>query len=335
MSGQLAPGRQNQTVLVTGATGLVGNNVTRLLVAQGVPVRVLMRDPRAARPFEGLPVEVANGDVTDSATLHAAMKGVWGVVHAAGCVLLGWRNAELHDAVNHWGTQHVAEAARRVGARMVYVSTINTLGVGTRDQPADEELVAGPNVPCPYVVSKQAAERCVREQIELGLDASIVHPGLMFGPWDWKPSSGRMLIEVVKRFTPFAPAGGISVCDVRDVAQGIVAALSTAPAGRAFVLAGHNLTYLKLWQHFADIAGGSRPLCRSGPLMRILAGRVGDVWGRMTGSEPDVNSAAVKLSDQFHYFSSARAQRELGYQIRPLDESIGDAWRWFREYSFV
>ena len=90
---------------------------------------------------------------------------------------------------------------------MVYVSTINTLGVGLRDRLADEEWVAGPNVPCPYVLSKQAAERSVREQIERGLDASIVHPGLMFGPWDWKPSSGRMLIEVVQRFTP-AGAGG-------------------------------------------------------------------------------------------------------------------------------
>jgi dihydroflavonol-4-reductase len=294
-----------------------------------------MRNPREARPIEGLDVEIAAGDVTDAATLQAAMKGISGVVHAAGCVLMGWSHAELHESVNHLGTQHVAEAARRAGARMVYVSTINSLGVGLRDRLADEEWVAGPNVPCPYVVSKQAADRSVREQIELGLDACIVHPGLMFGPWDWKPSSGRMLIEVVQRFTPVSPAGGISVCDVRDVAHGIVTALAAAPTGRAFVLAGHNLTYLKLWQHFADIAGGSRPLCRSGPLMRLAAGRVGDLWGRITGHEPDVNSAAIKLSDPFHYFSSARAQRELGYQIRPLEESIRDAWQWFRDHGFV
>ena len=335
MSGNFPTLKHDQRVLVTGATGLVGNNVTRLLVAQGVPVRVLMRNPRDARPVEGLDVEIATGDVTDAATLLAAMKGVSGVVHAAGCVLMGWRNAELHESVNHLGTQHVAEAARRASVRMVYVSTINSLGVGLRDRLADEEWVAGPNVPCPYVVSKQAAERSVREQIELGLDACIVHPGLMFGPWDWKPSSGRMLIEVVQRFTPVVPAGGISVCDVRDVAQAIVTALATAPTGRAFVLAGHNLTYLKLWQHFADIAGGSRPLCRSGPLMRMAAGRLGDLWGRITGHEPDINSAAIKLSDPFHYFSSARAQRELGYQTRPLEDSIRDAWQWFREYGFV
>jgi len=325
-----------QRVLVTGATGLVGNNVTRLLLDQGVSVRVLVRDPRAAaRPFEGLDVEVAAGDVTDSASVQAAVKGVGAVVHAAGCVLLGWRQAALHEQVNHLGTQHVAESARRAGVRMVYVSTINALGAGTRDRLADEDWVARPNVACPYVLSKQAAERSVREQIELGLDASIVHPSLMFGPWDWKPSSGRMLIEVVKRFTPLAPAGGISVCDVRDVAQAIVTALATAPTGRAFVLAGHNLTYLKLWQHFIDIAGGSRPWGASGLLLGHAAGRCGDMWGRLTGREPDVNSAAVKLSDEFHYFSSARAQRELGYQIRPLEASLRDAWQWFQQYGYV
>ena len=218
---------------------------------------------------------------------------------------------------------------------MVYVSTINSLGVGARDRPADEEGTAGPNVPCPYVLSKQAGERAVQRQTEEGLDAVIVHPGLMFGPWDWKPSSGRMLLEVAKRFTPLAPAGGISVCDVRDVAAGILAALEKAPTGRGFVLAGHNVTYLKLWQLFADVAGGSRPICRSGPLMRIVAGRLGDLWGRITGQEADVNSAAVKMSDLYHYFSSARAQRELGYSIRPIEESIGDAWEWFRKYGFV
>ncbi|MHB0957769.1 MAG: NAD-dependent epimerase/dehydratase family protein [Pirellulaceae bacterium] len=327
--------RKYPRVLVTGATGLVGNNVARLLVDQGVAVRALVRSPRDPRALAGLPIEVVGGDVTDGSSLRAAFNGIQAVVHAAGCVLLGWRNADLHACVNHGGTQQMATAARAAGARMVHVSTINTLGFGTRDRLADETWSAGPNIACPYVTSKQAAERSVREQIEQGLDACIVHPGLMFGPWDWKPSSGRMLIDVVRRFTPLAPAGGISVCDVRDVAQGIVAALAHAPAGRAFVLAGHNVTYLKLWQQFVDIAGGRRPLCRSGPLMRIVAGRIGDLWGRLSGREPDVNSAAIGLSDQYHYFSSARAQRELGYQIRPLEQSIRDAWHWFQEYGFV
>ena len=214
----------------------------------------------------------------------------------------------------------VAAAARQAGMQMVHVSTINHLGTELRERLADEDWTAGPNVACPYVTSKQAAERAVRREIAQGLDACIVHPALMFGPWDWKPSSGRMLLEVAGRFTPFAPAGGMSVCDVRDVAQAILGAFLTAPPGRNFVLAGHNLTYLELWRRIVDIAGGGRPWCRSGPLMRIAAGRVGDLWGRLSGHEPDVNSAAIQLSDKYHYFSSARAERELG-----LSDSA--AWR--------
>ena len=189
-------------VLVTGATGLVGNNVVRLLLARGVVVRVLLRDrsPASRRCLEGLDVDVVSGDVTDAASLPPALDGISAVVHAAGCVLLGWRNAALHESVNHLGARNVARAARGVGARMLLVSTVNALGVGARDRPADEESSSGPNVPCPYVLSKQAGERAVRAEMEKGLDAVIVQPGLMFGPWDWKPSSG-----------PHAAAGGTPV----------------------------------------------------------------------------------------------------------------------------
>ncbi len=322
-------------VLVTGATGLVGNNVARLLVAAGVQVRVLMRRPEANRPVADLPVEIHAGDVTDADSVRAAMEGVQAVVHAAGCILLGWQNAPLHDSVNHQGTRQVATAARQAGVKLVYISTINALGHGLSDRLADEEWVAGPNVACPYVMSKLAAERAVQAEIAEGLNACMVHPALMFGPWDWKPSSGRMLLEVSGRFTPLAPAGGVSVCDVRDVAQGILQALASAPPGRTFVLAGHNVTYLDLWRRIVDIAGGGRPWCRSGPLLRKAAGRVGDLWGRLSGHEPDVNSAAIRLSDEYHYFSSARAERELDYRIRPLEQTLRDAWTWLQQNGYV
>ncbi len=322
-------------VLVTGATGLVGNNITRLLAQRNVRVRVLLRNQHDLRALADVDVERVTGDVCDPSSLGAAMEGVSCVIHAAGCVLLGWKNQELHEAVNHQGTRNLAQAAHAVQARLVYVSTINTLGQGTRQRTADEEWSAAPNIACPYVNSKQAAEKAVVQYIQAGLDAVVVHPGLMFGPWDWKPSSGRMLLQVAQRFTPMAPKGGCSICDVRDVAQGIIAAAESAPTGRTYVLAGHNMTYLKLWQIFADIAGGSRPICRTGPLIRIAAGRSGDFWGWLTGHEPDINSAAVKLSDGYHYFSSQRAEQELGYTVRAVEESIRDAWQWFREYGYV
>ncbi|MFO7907483.1 MAG: NAD-dependent epimerase/dehydratase family protein [Planctomycetota bacterium] len=322
-------------VLVTGATGLLGNNITRLLVQRMTNVRVLTRKTGNLRPLEGLEVEMATGDVTDPASLAAAMEGCTGVIHAAGCVLLGWKNKALHEATNHQGALHVARAAREAGARLVHVSTINALGVGTKTKPANEAWSAAPNIRCPYVVSKQAGETAVRKQIESGLDGVIVHPGLMFGPWDWKPSSGRMILEVGCGFVPIAPVGGGSVGDVRDVAEGILAAFNQAPTGREYILAGHNLSYLELWQHIAHVAGGRGPFCHSVPPLGFLAGRIGDLWGWLTRHEPNVNSAAVKLSECFHYFDSTRAQRELGYRMRPLEESLRDAWKWLREYGYA
>jgi len=229
----------------------------------------------------------------------------------------------------------VARAARRVGARMIYVSTINAVGVGTKTRPASEEWVAAQNIACPYVLSKRAGDTAVRNEIEKGLDAVIVHPGLMFGPWDWKPSSGRMILEVARRFTPVAPAGGISVCDVRDVAEGILSALRTAPRGRGYILAGHNLTYLELWQRIAEQTGGRGPFRRNSRPVGFLVGIAGDLRGWLTRREPLVNSASIKLSQCHHYFDSTRARRELGYRIRPLEESLRDAWQWFQDYGYV
>lgn len=322
-------------VLVTGATGLLGNNIIRLLRQRMIKVRVLARKPGHHPALDGLDVELAVGNVTDPASLTAAMDGCTGVIHAAGCVLLGWKNEALHRSINHQGTWNVMQAARTVDARVVHVSTINVIGVGTPFRPADEQWSAAPNIACPYVVSKRAGEAAVREQIAKGLDAVIVRPGLMFGPWDWKPSSGRMILEVGCHFVPLAPTGGISVCDVRDVAHGILAAFQQAPTGREYVMAGHNLTYLALWRHIADAAGGSRPRGRSVPPLDLLAGSIGDLWGWMSGDEPNVNSAAVRLSKCFHYFNSSRSQRELGYQIRPIEDSLRDAWQWLQQYGYV
>ncbi len=322
-------------VLVTGATGQLGNNLVRLLLERGHAVRVLVRNEGPHAALEGLDVQTVVGSVEDVDAVRRAVRGCSSVIHAAGCVLLGWRHADLHERANHIGTRQLAEASRQEGVPMIFVSSVNSLGVASIEQPGTEEWVAGSNPPCPYVLSKQAGERAVVAEIERGLDAMCVYPGFMLGPWDWKPSSGRMLLEVARRFTPLAPVGGFSVCDVRDVSAGVVAAIHKGRTGRRYILAGHNMTYLDAWTRFANVAGGSRPWCRAGPLMRIIAGKWGDLMACFTRHEPDVNSAAVQMSNRFHCFSSQRAKDELGYVVRPADESIRDAWQWFVEYGYV
>ena len=229
----------------------------------------------------------------------------------------------------------MAAAALEAKARLLHVSSVDALGVGSRDAPADEDSPRQGKIPCTYVVTKQEAEAVVRSYIDRGLDAVIVNPGFMLGPWDWKPSSGRMLLEVATRFTPFAPTGGLTSCDVRDVVDGLLAACEKAPTGRQYILAGENLTYQQIWNLFAEVSGGSKPWFRAGPLLRFLGGYGGDLWGRMTGREPDLNSAGVRVTCQFHYYSSARAAAELGYRPRPFRQSVADAWAWFVEHGYV
>ena len=163
----------------------------------------------------------------------------------------------------------------------------------------------------------------------------MIHPGFMLGPWDWKPSSGRMLLAVAQQFTPLAPTGGGSACDVRDVAAAVIAALTQAPRGRHYILAGHNIPYFDLWKQMAQVSGGKPPIMRAGPLMRIIGGQFGDLRTRLSGREGDVNTAGVSMSSQWHYYSSQRAEQELGYRVRPLEETLREAWEWLREHHLA
>ncbi len=322
-------------VLVTGATGLVGNNVTRMLLQQGHQVRVMVRDPRIDRSLAGLDVEVVPGDIRDEEAVRTATLGVDAVIHSAAMVHIGWSKEEVMHQVNVEGTKSVAKAALKQGIRMVQVSSVDALGVGKKDASANEETPREGKTQCPYVITKRAAEDALREMVAEGLNVVIVNPGLMFGPWDWKPSSGRMLISVVKQQPPLAPRGGGSTCDVRDVAAAIIQATQKGRVGENYILGGENLTYLDLWKRMAKIAGRRAPWARLGPLIAMAAGLCGDIYGQMDGKEPEVNSAAIKMGSLYHFYRSEKAIEELDYQIRPLDQTLRDALVWFRDNGYL
>lgn len=320
--------------LVTGATGLVGNNVLRQLLDRGRRVRVLVRDRSDPRALAGLDVDKVVGDVCDRESVRCACRDVACVIHAAGYVQIGRRNGERHRAINVEGTRNVAEAARCGDARMIHVSSCDAVGLRSMKVPADEETPLAEPIRCWYVITKREAERVVLDEHARGLDVVIVNPGFMLGPWDWKPSSGRMLLEVARGRGWLAPRGCISVCDVRDVAAGILSAVERGSGGRRYILAGRTMTFLEAWRLFAAVSGGRRPLAAPGPIMLWVGGQLGDLFGRIRGKECDLNSAAIALARLPKHYNSARAQAELGYQSRPVEESVRDAWAWFREYGY-
>lgn len=320
--------------LVTGATGLIGNNVVRRLLAAGESVRVMSRSKGAGDELEGLDVEYISGDVRDAARVQVAVAGVDCVIHAAAHVQVGWTQSELHRQINVEGTRLVAEAALRNSARLVHVSTINTLGIGLLSQPANEDSGRPGLVPCHYVTSKINAEKVVQQVRARGLDAVIVYPSFNLGPWDWKPSSGRMLLAV-NRGTVVAPSGASNFGDSRDVSAGIAAAAKLAPSGGRYILGGHNLTYLDAWRIFARVGGHVGPRFRLGPIARWLGSVGSDVWTRCTGEEAEINSASIGMGSQQTCFTSQRAINELGYRIRPLEATVTDAWNWFCEHGYA
>lgn len=320
--------------LITGGTGLVGNNLVRLLLDRGMRVRTMVRGD-SGRELDGLPVETAVGDVTDTAAVRRAMAGARTVIHSAAMVHVGWRRLDAMRRVNVEGTRIVAEAARAVGARLVQVSSVNALGLTGDGSPADEDTPFGNTVECPYVVTKREAEQVVLDQVDHGLDAVIVNPVFMLGPWDWKPSSGRMLLEVAQGKGLFAPPGSQHFADVRDIASAIVAALDRGTRGRRYILGGHHRSFLEAWTLFAQVTGRRPPRgVAPRPLVRF-AGRVGDLIGGCVGREGPLNSAAATMSLLCQHFSSDRARTELGYSIRPLEDTVDHAWRWFVDHGYA
>ena len=314
--------------LVTGGTGLVGNNVIRTLLNQGRRVRTLVRSRSGERELDGLDVERIVGDVTNADAVRQAVTGARIVIHSAAMVHVGWWQLAEMRRVNVEGTRLIAQAARREGARLIHVSSVNALGLTGDGSPADEETPFGNLVECPYVVTKREAEQVVLDEIARGLDAVIVNPVYMLGPWDWKPSSGRMLVEVGEGRGLFAPPGSQHFGDVRDVTAAIIAAITAGKCGRRYILGGHHLPFLEAWSLFARVAGRRPPLGEAPPPMVRFAGRVGDLVASCLGREGPLNSAATSMSLLRQHYSSDRAQTELGYMIRPLEESVEDCWRW-------
>jgi dihydroflavonol-4-reductase len=218
---------------------------------------------------------------------------------------------------------------------MVHVSSVDALALGSRAQPADEECPPEGSVQCPYVVTKREAERALVELIDEGLDAVIVNPVYMFGPWDWKPSSGRMILEVARGWALLAPPGGNDFADVRDVAGGIVTAAERGQRGRRYILGGEPLSYLEAWRMIADVAGVRGPRRKMLRPGLFIAGRFGDLWGKIRGVEGDVNSAAIAMARLEHHYSYSRAAAELEYRPRPAREAIEAAWKWFVDHGYA
>ncbi|HEY6099920.1 MAG TPA: NAD-dependent epimerase/dehydratase family protein [Anaeromyxobacter sp.] len=315
-------------VLVTGATGLLGAEIVRELAARGHLVRALVRPSSALAGLEGAPAEIARGDVLDPDGVRAALAGQEAVVHAAGIPRIGGDPRETF-AVNVRGVEVVLEAALRAGvSRAVLTSSSSVMG-GTREPSVADENTAGnaEGLGIGYFVSKLRGERAAREIAGRGLPLVVVRPAFVLGPGDTHGSSAATVVALAKRRIPGWVEGGASFCDVRDVARGHAEALARGRPGEAYILGGHNLRMSEFMSRACAAAGVPRPP-RVPYAAAFGAAALQEGWAKLSGRRAATTRDLVRASALYTWVSSAKAERELGYAIRPLDEMLVDTLRY-------
>lgn len=326
------------TILVTGATGFVGAAVARQLVARGTEVRVLARAGSDTRNLEGLSVTRVTGDLTDPASLDRAVKGCEALFHVAADYRLWVPDAATMYRTNVDGTRAIIEAAARAGVkRIVYTSSVATLGTRADRSPADETTPSTiDDMIGPYKRSKFLAEEAVRALAAAGAPVVIVNPSTPIGPGDVKPTpTGSFIVDALAGRMPAYVDTGLNVVHVDDVAAGHLLAYDRGAVGRRYVLGGTDMTLREILEVCTRLAGRTSSPVRLPHGAVLPVAYVAEAWARVTRGTPRVTVDGVRLSRKHMYFSSARAVQELGYHARGPDEALHDAAQWFRTHGYV
>lgn len=323
------------TTLVTGGSGFVGAAVVRKLLATGHSVRVLVRPESDRRNLSGFPIETVTGDLLDPPSLARAVAGCGTVFHVAADYRLWVPDPAVMYDTNVGGTRNLLRAALRAGAeRIVYTSSVATLGHTPDGSPADEETLSHlEEMIGPYKRSKFLAEVAVRELVrDEGLPAVIVNPSAPVGPGDVKPTpTGRVVVDAASGRIPAYVDTGLNVVHVDDVAEGHLLALTRGRKGERYILGGTNMTLREILEMVAGIAGRKTPRLRLPYGLVLPAAYLMEGWARISGGqEPRATVDSIRMSKQRMFYSSEKAKRELGYAPRPPGEAFRDALEWFR-----
>ncbi len=329
---------RNRT-LVTGASGFVGSAVARALIEAGREVRALVRPSSPRGNLEGLDLEIVEGDMRDAAALDRALSGVRDLFHVAADYRLWARDPGEILRNNRLGTETVMQAALRHGVeRVVYTSSVATLALHPDGSPAtesdalEEEAAIGA-----YKRSKVAAERLVQRMVaEQGLPAVIVNPSTPIGPRDIKPTpTGRIIVEAAAGRMPGFVDTALNFVHVEDVARGHLLALEHGRVGELYILGGQNASLAELLAAIAAIVGRRPPRLRiPRPPLYPLAW-LAEAAARLSGREPFVTLDGLRMAKYRMIFSSAKAERELGYHARPYGDGLRDAIDWFRRAGYL
>jgi dihydroflavonol-4-reductase len=351
---------------VTGATGFLGSHVARVLAEQGAELRLLVRPSSDLRNIDGLNADRVVGDLRDSASIEKALSGCDVVFHVAADYRLWVRDPVEMYRSNVEGTRCLLEAARKRGVRrVVYTSSVATMGfisnraaaelrsawtLRLRSGQAHEgarphtSAVADEKSPVSlagmighYKRSKFMAEQVAVEAAKSGVDVVVVNPTTPIGERDIKPTpTGRIVVDFLKRKFPAYVETGLNLVDATECARGHVQALEKGRSGERYILGGENLTLKQILDRLAAITSLPSPTVKLPYIFALAAGVVDEVvTGRLLGREPRATIDAVRMGRKMMFVSSAKAERELGWRMVPVDAALRRSVDWFRGNGYA
>jgi dihydroflavonol-4-reductase len=323
---------------LTGATGFLGSHVARALAEHGADLRLLVRGNSNTKNIDDINADRVTGDLRDPASLEKGIAGCDVVFHVAADYRLWVRDPDEMYRSNVEGTRAILEATKKNKIRVVYTSSVATVGFTSNGQPANENSpVSLKNMIGPYKRSKFIAEQIAIEAAKSGVDVVIVNPTTPVGERDIKPTpTGRIVVDFLKKKFPAYVDTGLNLVDATECARGHVAALEKGRTGERYILGGENLTLKQILDKLAAITGLPSPKIRVPYALALTTGVVDElVTGRIRGREPRATIDAVRMGRKKMFVTSAKAERELGWKSVPVDEALRRAVEWFRSNQYV
>ena len=330
---------RDNLAFVTGATGFVGAAVARALAARGFALRLLVRRASERKHLAGLEAELIEGDLNDAESLARGVKGCRYVFHVAADYRIWVPEPEVMIATNVRATESLLRLAHAAGVeRIIYTSSVAALGLAPRGAPpADERTpITYDKVVGTYKKSKFLAEQVALKLSDEGIPVIIVNPAAPIGPGDVKPTpTGVMIRDAATGRMPAFVDTGLSVVHVDDCAAGHLLALDHGIVGERYILGGENISMSDVLALVDEVTGRTtrRMKLPIGPL--VPAAFVAEQVARVTGKEPRLTRDHLKMARKVMYFSSAKAQADLGYTYRPARDAVRDALAWFEMHGYL
>ena len=326
-------------VFVTGPDGVLGSNIVRELLARKYEVKVLVFGPSQPITLKGLPIEIVEGNITNKAQLIELSKGCDYFINVAAITDMWPTRGAKYFKINVDGAENAVEAVlQNTIKRLVHVGSASSFGYGTIDNPGNEtSTYKSAKYKVDYIESKKLGqEKVIAAVKEKGLDAIVVCPTFMIGPYDSKPSSGAMIIAIAKGELPGYSSGGKNWVCVKDVAVGVCNALTMGKSGEAYILGGENITYINAVKRIAGALGQKKlPKFIVPNFLLIFIGWLGTVAAAITGKPTKLTINLAKIACDGHYFSPKKAIEELKMPQTPIEVGVKEAKKWFIENKYL